>query len=200
MSSKEVVEATPQVEDPFEFTLKGPGLAFSRHVSQPVALQLIAIAMGPQGQAAFAPHLAQKFYPPNATAAVSGAQRLSLREFMDHINARKIPEKILAIAAHLIDGVRKTTVSREEIKNSFRLAGEPVPTNLPRDFANTLSLGWIAADHVDPSMFYVTRKGEQALEARFEVDTTPPRSRRRRAGGGGNDEPAEQQLPDKEKS
>jgi hypothetical protein len=68
------------------------------------------------------------------------------------------------------------------------LASEPVPGNYARDFRWAVANGWIAPDHSRPGEYFVTTKGDQAVEAKFTdeikkstgVDRTARRRRRKK--------------------
>ena len=108
---------------------------------------------------------------------------MSLREHLTATEAKRNPDKILAIADYLerIEGLHG--FSKDDIKARFRTAGESPPGNFPRDFSWTVSNGWIAEDAQTKGQFYVTRTGQSAVEAGFSDDVTKTsklRSSRRR--------------------
>jgi hypothetical protein len=185
------------VEEGRAYTVKitGPGVNVEQAVTQETAVNLIGIALR-----GLSPVLPSGGSPVTSLPMTSTpGTRLSLREYLDDVNARKNPEKILAIADYLTrinTGGQKETVTREEVRGAYKLAGEPVPANLPRDFLSTQSLGWIAADPRDPDGYYVTRKGKQSLDNRFEGVTTTPIRRRRKTTNNGDSTQSESETGD----
>jgi hypothetical protein len=103
---------------------------------------------------------------------------------MDEFEPKRNPDKILAIAAYLTDTRGMETFTPADVKKEFKNAAEPVPGNYPRDWQWAVNNGWLARDDEDPTEFYVTGKGRDALAAKFSADvkraTSQPAPRRRR--------------------
>lgn len=171
---------------PFVVKLQGEGLTFETAISAQQVASIMALALGavpiaPPGGGGGASHAAAARSEDNLLAP---GERLSLREFLDASEAKRLPEKILAIGLYLEQHEQQPGFSRDDIKSRFRSAGEAPPGNFPRDFAVAVSSGWIAEDHANKGTFYVTKTGKGAVSARFapEVAKTQRRpSRRRRA-------------------
>jgi hypothetical protein len=113
----------------------------------------------------------------------TAGERLSLREHMDEFEPKRNPDKILAIAAYLVDMGGMETFTPDDVKKQFRDAAEPVPANYPRDWGWAVSNRWLAkAD--EPGEFYITMRGRDALAQKFSADvkratTQGTRTRRR---------------------
>lgn len=165
----------------YALKLSGPGITLDQTVSREVALNVLAFVLGgqPSGQRP-------------ATGAAFGAERsnkpgkLSIREFLDETNAKRKPDQIAAIAKFICDVEGAASFTRDDVKARFMAAREPLPANFPRDFNWTIKNGWIAAVHGEPENFYVTSKGELAVEQKFSAEvtraTSQKKSRRHRNG------------------
>ena len=101
---------------------------------------------------------------------------------MDEFEPKRNPDKILAIAAYLVDTREKDTFTPDDVKKEFRNASEPVPANYARDWGWAVSNGWIAKADGEPGEFYITLKGRDALSQKFsdEVKKATKQTGRRR--------------------
>jgi hypothetical protein len=149
--------------EPFRVTLHGPGVQLDKQIDQAAALEILQVALGEvngRGSAA---------EPRKGTEASEKQRpRLALREYLDAIDARSNPEKIVAFGSYLRDHVGQEDFTRDDMKASFRSAGESLPANLPRDFGSAAQHGWIAEDPAKAGRFYVTRKGDEAVKRRAD--------------------------------
>ncbi len=162
--------AATETKSGYRLTLKGDGITVDRDISELLAKDIIAMILGES--------IPQSPKSPISTALPQqsngqsqnnvGSPRKSLREYFNEVNARKNPQKILAIANYLVCYMGKTTFSIADIKPQFKTANEPVPANLNRDFQIVLQYGWIAPDHEERKMFFITQTGLDALSNRFE--------------------------------
>jgi hypothetical protein len=163
-------ERPAAAEEAFDLSLSGEGIKLDRKIGQAAALQILAIVMG--GSASAAPilpgippipdSLGERREPTN----LSGS-RVSLREYLDQVQAKRNPDKILAIGKYLQEHRAQESFTSNDIKAQFRPAGESVPANFARDFRWTVTNGWIAEDHASPGQYYVTSTGDEALAAKF---------------------------------
>lgn len=150
----------------YKLTLKGDGITVERNVSEQIAKEIISMVLAGDSRSSIAQRPSINKSPQPEWSPVSKKQ--SLREYLNEVNARKNPQKILAIAHYLSTHMGKGTVSVTDIRPQFRLANEPLPANLNRDFQTTAQNGWIAPDHDDYKMFYITQTGLDALANKFE--------------------------------
>lgn len=156
----------------YRLTLKGDGITVERDISEVLAKDIIAMILG-GGTLQASPK-----FPTSSTVIPqqnhgqqqnsSGTPRKSLREYLNEVGARKNPQKILAIAGYLVKFTGKEIFSIADIKPQFKVASEQVPANLTRDFQIVSQNGWIAQDHAERKMFFITRTGLDALDNRFE--------------------------------
>lgn len=158
-----------------ELSLKGGGLAFTREVPEPTALQIMALAIGapvsPSVAAASPPAFQPSVLQPAATTN-SGLQPVlneTVGEYIARHNAQRNVEKIAAIAQFLKENGQDRFTS-EQIKEQFPRAGEKVPGNFPRDFRWAIQSKWIAADHQNPKQHYITNTGVNAVTQQFSQD------------------------------
>lgn len=135
-----------------KLTLDGPGLSFTREISQSLAMQVMAVVVGVDGVS------------PKVERMSPEAEKVSLREFLNETKGTNNVDKILLFTFHLITYEGQEIASRNEIKSSFKKAHEPLPANFSRDLLNTLKKGWLVEDKDNEGSFYVTRKGRDAVE------------------------------------
>ena len=156
----------------YRLTLKGDGITVERDISEVLAKDIIAMLLG--GNA-----LQASLKLPTSSAAIpqqnhgqqqnsSSAPRKSLREYFNEVGAKKNPQKILVIAGYLVKFMGKETFSIADIRPQFKVANEPIPANLNRDFQIVSQNGWIAPDHAQRKMFFITQTGLDALDNGFE--------------------------------
>jgi hypothetical protein len=165
----------------YELTLKGQGVEVDRKVDEEVALQILATVMGGGQVTGARPPVRQR--PVQSRADGRGQ---ALREYLDEVQPKRNVDKILAVASYLKVERGAETFGADDIKKQFRSASEPVPGNYSRDFRWAVAAGWVAPVSDEPGEFYVTKKGDEAVEARFSAEvkrsTTVGKTVRRRRG------------------
>ncbi|WP_398484536.1 hypothetical protein [Tardiphaga sp.] len=146
----------------FSLRLSGDGINIEQQIEQRLALQVVQVVMGGGVSGPAAPPLGASHSapPPNSV-------QLSLREHLDKIGASKKPEQIVTIAQYVCEVEGQGDFSRDDIKSRFITAREPPPGNFSRDFAVAQKNGWVAEVHGKKSRYYVTAKGNQAINANF---------------------------------
>lgn len=104
--------------------------------------------------------------------AGAGADRtpLSVREFLQQHEAKRIPDQIASIALYLKEHNNSPVFTKKDLVKGFEDAQEPVPKNLPRDVAWTVKIGWIAPKTGQRNSYYLTGTGEAAVKAKFPSD------------------------------
>jgi len=154
----------------YKLTLKGDGITVERSISEAMAKDIITmILVGESASQTINPNpIGTASSPLSGQQSNPGLPRKSLREYLNEVSARKNSQKILAIAYYLQSYLGKATFSIADIRPQFRLANEPLPANINRDFQITLQFGWIAPDHDESKMFFVTQTGITALDNKFE--------------------------------
>lgn len=156
----------------YKLTLKGDGITVERDISEVLAKDIIAMVLGggiPQASS-ISPTSSTAIPQQNYSQQQSNPSvpRKSLREYLNEVGAKKNPQKILVIAHYLVSFMGKETFSIADIKPQFKVASEPMPANLNRDFQVVAQNGWIAPDHAERKMFFITKTGLDALNNRFE--------------------------------
>jgi hypothetical protein len=165
----------------WKISIAGPGITADKDVGQAIALAVLQLLYGDTP-----PSPAVGSAPTGHTGAsplrvVRAGQPVSVREFLEETSGKTIHAKITAIGRFMRDHEGQPDFSREEVKNRFRSAGEVMPANFPRDFQKALQAGWIGEDPQNRDRFYVTRRGDDAIEQKFgSPPPSLPRSRRRR--------------------
>lgn len=148
----------------YEIRLSGPGIKIDKHIDQSTAFAVLQMVFGGAGgaegpTAASAPH--------DRSSQPRQQPPLSVREFLESSRAKTNSERIATFGAFLRDHQKQQDFTREDIRVSFKNAGEPLPGNLARDFQATLQEGWIAEDHQNSGRYYVTRKGDELISRNF---------------------------------
>lgn len=171
-----------EVDSLCKVTVVGLGIKAEKDVSLPVAMQIMQAMFGGAQNAVFAPVLsASEQSRSSDPLSPSRTQRLSIREFLEEIGSRSFHAKVAAVGRYMRDHEGQQDFSREEVKVRFRSAGEAMPGNFPRDFQKAIQSGWIAEDPQSRGRFYVTRRGDEAIDQRFEgASAAAIRPRRRR--------------------
>jgi hypothetical protein len=171
-------------EPTYALTLDGNGVTIKRDVPESVARAITAIVMG-GAPIVVSPQAGGPAGSPGATPTSPGG-RQSVREYLNEVGPKRNAEKITAIVAYLKEQGQET-VTRDQVKENFRKAGEAAPGNYHRDFTDALATGWIAEDHANSGNYYLTSTGEAAIENGFPGKIRrPARKKSRRANG--NDE------------
>ncbi len=95
----------------YELRLTGGGVAVERQVSEAQALQIVSLVMGGEP----APRAASTA-PPSSRATHRGSLATTVGEYLDEVEAKRNPDKIVAIGAFLVDHLGKESSTREEVK------------------------------------------------------------------------------------
>ena len=149
-------------DEKYAVSIIGPGLTFERSVSLEQALLAASAA---SGQAMPAPVIGKG--PVTPARDDSGPYGVSLREQLNAVGATQKTQQILVIADWIISETGAKDVSRDDIKERFADASEPLPGNFARDFQKVLKAGWLTANHTDRSRYYVTTTGKKAIQGKF---------------------------------
>lgn len=88
----------------------------------------------------------------------------SARDALDISGAMKNPEKIVALAAYVMqDGGESFKV--EDVKSAFRRARETAPANFPRDLDKAIAAGWVGDN--GSGEYMLTAKVDGVLDGTF---------------------------------
>ena len=165
----------------FKLSLEGNGISVNKEIDEDRARRILNILMGAASmvvpssesrRSAFESRGHQE-QPPSQNAAV-GARATSMREYLDEVEARKNPDKILALASYLSGTAGNEDFSADEIKACFPKAAEKIPANYGRDFRWVISNGWIAESPQDQGRFYITKTGKKAISEKFPKELSKP--------------------------
>jgi hypothetical protein len=166
-----------------KITVSGPGIQAEKEVSLQLAMSVMQVMFGGSLKDVLGPSGAgnEQVRPTYDASQPERMQRLSIREFIEDVGGRSFHTKIAAIGRYMRDHEGQQDFSRDDVKVRFRSAGEIMPGNFPRDFQKALQAGWIAEDPQSRGRFYVTRRGDEAIDQRFEgAGSAIVRPRRRR--------------------
>jgi hypothetical protein len=136
----------------FEIRISGPGVSVERKVGALTAQRAVMVVMsdGARDSVAIQP----------SRGVLQGSSddmgRPSMREFWARLSVDSIPAKITAIGAYGKEQHGKATFGRDDIREGFVDAGEPLPQNLPRDIKKAIRAGYIASSPNGADTFYVT--------------------------------------------
>lgn len=175
--------ATAGLTPEYTVTISGPGLQITKSIGNDQLLGIMSIALGagqlpPQGLA----QPSSRGASTGLTGGGGGRPTISLREYLIESGARTIPQKMAVLAAYSKEHLSREMIGRDEFKQLFQRASEPVPKNLPRDLRVALDQGWLAEAHDDPSQLYLTGTGQTAVSQGFGGNGNQTRrtARRRR--------------------
>jgi hypothetical protein len=164
-------------DETYKVSIKGPGLALERQVPKTISDQLVVLLLtgnpsrvitSPAGTPAGAGNRHVTTASPGDTGK-GVEQDLSIREYLDSTNAKRVPDKITAIGAYLAQGGR-ADFTKADLVSSFEAASESVPKNLGRDLRWTSKAAWIAARTGKKDTWYVTKSGHEAIKAKFSPE------------------------------
>jgi hypothetical protein len=120
----------------------------------------------------------------------------SAREALDVSGATKNPEKVVALAAYVMqDGGE--TFKVEDVKAAFRRARETAPGNFPRDLDKAITSGWVG--DAGNGEYFLTAKVDGVLDGDFKFGngaTTRARSMPRKSPTAGKPAKAKNGKPD----
>lgn len=170
MTTRWSAEPEPVAVEEFDLKLTGSGISLERKVDRDAALQILAIAMGSAAGGGPALGTPARQIQRQAAGSSGGGGRISLREYLDQVEAKRNPDKILAIGQFLVEHRGQDSFTGDQIKGQFRSAGEAIPGNFSRDFRWTVTNGWIAEDHASRGDYYVTSSGDSALGSHFSPE------------------------------
>jgi hypothetical protein len=153
----------------YSLSLKGEGFSIAREVDQTTARAIVDLVLG--GGSSIAVHQErERGGTKDGPVMPPSSSRLSVREFLDSTEAKRNPDKIVAIGEYILAHDGQVDFTKGDVKSRFRIAGESPPANYPRDFNWTISNGWIAEDLHNRGHYYVTQKGKSAIAAKFSSD------------------------------
>ncbi len=155
----------------YKVSIKGPGLALEQQVPKTISDQLVVLLLTGSPLRVTTPALSGASSRHVATTlpgdvGKSAEQDLSIREYLDFTNAKRVPDKITAIGAYLAQA-GKADFTKADLVSTFEAASESVPKNLGRDLRWTSKAAWIAARTGKKDTWYVTKSGHDAIKARF---------------------------------
>lgn len=167
----------------YSISIRGTNFEMDREIEEPAALSVISLLMGGRPMAGAGPASVVKSARQAETPTIdegSGAHALSPGEFLSEVEAKRNPDKIVALAEYLrLNG--DSTFSKDEIKDLFQAAHEPQPANFPRDFNAAAEAKLIAPVQGEKDAFYVTNTGQKAVGNRFPPEMRKPVNKPRRS-------------------
>ena len=150
-------------EDKYRLTISGGGINVERLINGQTLAAVMASVMGAD-QPVVPASLAGGVSPPLVD---DSKVRVSLREFLDEVHAKRKPDQIVAIGHYIMQFEGQVDFSRDEVKSQFSVAREPMPANFSRDFGVAEKKGMIAKVHAREGRYYVTNTGTGAIENKF---------------------------------
>ena len=168
----------------FSLKLSGTGLSVDQKISKELATRIMLLVFGDGKTETPAP---RENTPESTTGMRKSAKPVngvSLREYLNQHEAKKIPQQIVAIGSYRESSSGKDHFTRDELLSGFRDAKVPAPGNPPRDIARTIELGWIAPAGTEKDQYYVTGTGQSAIESNFAEKIAGGRAGRRRGKRG----------------
>jgi len=112
----------------------------------------------------------------------------SIGEFVDRLQARSNPAKIVAIGLFVQATNQAAAFAVRELRKGFVDAGETAPANLSRDVNLAVQAKWIARDPAGEDRWYVTNTGRDAAAAAFQGAKRRSPRRGKQIGANENDD------------
>jgi hypothetical protein len=159
-------------ENPIHLTLTGR-LSFEDDITIGEATQIIAFIDAARGggtseDSLHAPLLLNSDVRAASEQSVRHRTVSNPREALDVTGAKNNAEKIVALAAYVLQDGELDTFTLDTIRPLFRRAREATPGNLNRDLDTAVTAGWIA-DGDNKGELYLTARVENVLEIGFEA-------------------------------
>jgi hypothetical protein len=186
------------LEQSYTVELVGPGLNLKRELPEPVAHELLVwLLKGGRLQtqgAVMTPPPTQsevKVSPAPQPVGHTASVVVSVREFMEQYLPGRVPDKIASFGLYLREHRNQREFTKEDLVGLFQEAADPLPKNLTRDIRWAQQIAWVAPSATNPDMYCLTKKGEDAVRAKFAkelVQKTRFSAPARRRGGASNDQ------------
>lgn len=170
-----------------KLSIEGSGLKFEREIPDAVVLKILKLVLtggGAQGD--------DSQVDEDRPDSANTARREALAEYYRRVAPKKNPQRLTVIATYLEQTLGRSSFTPEDLRGQFRHVGESAPANLPRDFRDAVTEGWIAENHDSPGQYYVTQSGRDAVASSFSAEGGRrggrPRRRKRTAKSASADE------------
>jgi hypothetical protein len=147
-------------------------LSYEDKISIAQATQIIAFidaaraSGGQPGAPGLLPVLGQ-VDPPPAGSSPRPKTVATPRDALDVSGAKTNPEKVVALAAYVLQDGEFETFTLDTIRPLFHRARETTPRNLTRDLGVAIQAGWISEGEAKDEL-YLTSKVENVLQAGFD--------------------------------
>lgn len=196
------------MEQKYTVELVGPGLSLKKELPEPVAHELLVwLLKGGRLQtqgAVVTPQPTQaevKVTPASQPTVHAASAVVSVREFMEQYSPGRVPDKIACFGLYLREHRNQREFTKEDLVGLFQDAADPLPKNMTRDIRWAQQIAWVAPSASSPDMYYLTKKGEDAVRAKFAkelVQKTRFSAPARRRNGVSDDKPetATESSPD----
>lgn len=96
-----------------------------------------------------------------------GQRREGLREVLEEVKPKRMVERLVLAGVRVSREKGKKFFAPRELVEELEEVGEKTPTNVARDLAWGVKLGWIAKSKQGKGKYYVTVKGEEVVESGF---------------------------------
>ena len=153
-----------------QLKISGPGIQFEHEISGQQTSAIVSFVLGSTGQLLQSNPPRPGINPSPAPSPASAGSQLSLREFLNEHEPKRIPEFIAAIASYLKSHRNVNTFTKKNLTDAFEEAQETQPANLGRDITWTGKNGWIAPKSGQKDTYYITSTGESAVNSKFPAE------------------------------
>ena len=166
-------------EENYKISLTGNGLSVSKEIPEEVARRVLNLLLGGSMISSGPARVVELRESPIRERPTSPdysvrKPSISLREYLDEVQAKRNPDIILGIASHIVNHIGEESFGADDIRKFFSIAGEKMPANFGRDFRWVALNGWIAENHSTPGRYYITKRGQQALNEKFPKELSKP--------------------------
>jgi hypothetical protein len=180
-------DEAPAVPDPeYKVVVTGPGMEVERQISESVALSILSVVMGGGRGAASRGTGADE--PSERIERGSRGLGMSEGEFLEESGAKKNFQKVTALGYFIEEELQQESFTRNDVREAFDRAREPMPGNFARDFGVAVEATFIAEVRGSNDQFHLTSTGRKAVAAKFSKEVAPRTRRRRKPKASGNGE------------
>lgn len=108
--------------------------------------------------------------PATVLARPSTDSRRSVREILEQVGPKTHAQKITVFGHFVAESDPNGTFTPDEVKQQYQAAREKAPLkHFSREIDSAIGSGWIAPAQGESNTYFVTQKGEQAMENSFST-------------------------------
>ncbi len=161
----------------YKISIEGFGLSLEREVPQDIGEKVVVLLLTGQSTEVTSRQdnknsnsEASNPFQEESKANPSQDSNISVREYLDNNNAKRVPDKVTTIGDYLRIHSNQADFDRSDLVTQLENAAERVPRNLARDIKWAMKAGWIAPRNGMQDRYYVTNSGQNAVSEKFSKE------------------------------